>query len=83
MAALLQISDTSRIKIVGVYNGSVTVVTVIEPSSTTTSTVAQVSELASITTILNTAIADGSLASEMSAAGFGSLTNVQVTEHTL
>jgi hypothetical protein len=29
MCALLQINDTSRLKIVGIYNGSVTAVTVI------------------------------------------------------
>lgn len=31
MAALLQINDTSRIKVVGVYAGSVVVQTYIEP----------------------------------------------------
>lgn len=31
MAALLKINDTSRIKVVGVYQGSVEVVTFIEP----------------------------------------------------
>lgn len=31
MCALLNIVDTSRVKVVGVYNGSVTVITAIEP----------------------------------------------------
>lgn len=32
MCALLQINDTSRVKIVGVYNGSVQVVIIITPA---------------------------------------------------
>ena len=31
MAALLQINDTSRIKVVGVFTGSVQIVSIIEP----------------------------------------------------
>lgn len=34
MCALLQVNDTSRLKIVGVYNGSVTVVSYLEAPST-------------------------------------------------
>jgi hypothetical protein len=34
MCALLQINDTSRLKIVGVYNGSVTVISYIEAPQT-------------------------------------------------
>ncbi len=43
MAALLRINDTSRIKVVGIYQGSVEVVTYIEPVPVplTTSTVDQ------------------------------------------
>jgi hypothetical protein len=66
MCALLSINDTSRVKVVGVYAGSVNVITHILPapvpidsSTSTTSNTQQVADLSTLATQLNTAIESG------------------------
>lgn len=80
MCALLSINDTSRIKIVGVYAGSVNIVSFVLPppipldSSTVNMNAAQLAEITSIQATLNNAINDGSFSSNMAAGGLGSVT---------
>lgn len=90
MCALLQINDTSRLKIVGVYNGSVTVISFIEApkiSSTDGSALTQSQQMASIQAtqnLLNQVVADGSLNSALSTGGsLGPLLSVSSTVHLL
>ncbi len=85
MCALLQINDTSRVKVVGIYTGSVNIVTMIDAqpvplsSSTTDVNSAQVLAVAAIQTTLNNAINDGSFSSTMTSGGLGAVTSVTST----
>jgi hypothetical protein len=85
MAALLKINDMSRIKVVGVYQGSVEVVTFIEPepvpltSSTVDQNVAQQAAVTDIQTAVSNAINSGQFATEMQSAGFGNVAQVSAT----
>jgi hypothetical protein len=71
MCALLNINDTSRVKVVGVYAGSVEVTTFIEPAatpltdSTTVNDASQAAAVAAIQSTITAAISDGSLSSVM------------------
>lgn len=85
MAALLQINDTSRIKVVGVYSGSVIVDTFIdEPavpitSSTADNSATRAVSIAALNAQVNAAIASGALATGFATDGFGSLESVSAT----
>jgi len=70
----LGISDKSRVKIVGVYSGSMTVVTHIGPS-----TVAGDPPLTQVSQNVQASIQSGSLASSMSSGGFGSMLGASST----
>jgi hypothetical protein len=90
MCALLQVNDTSRLKIVGVYNGSVTVVSYLEAPSTNAadgSALTQAQQTASIQAtqnLLTQVVADGSLNSALSAGGsLGPLLSVSSTVNLL
>ena len=65
LAALLGISDQSRIKIVGVHTGSTIVETVIEADNNTNSTPLTSSDLSNISAVLANAINDGTYSSLM------------------
>lgn len=71
LAALLKINDTSRIKIVGVYPGSVNVITFIEPepvplsASTTNSNAAQAAAIAQLQSQVNSMISSGTFQQAM------------------
>ena len=65
LAALLGISDQSRIKIVGVHTGSTIVETVIEADNNTNSTPLTSSDLSNISAALASAINDGTYSSLM------------------
>jgi hypothetical protein len=85
MCALLSINDTSRVKVVGVYAGSVSIESMIEPPpvslglSTVDVNAAQVTAVTAIQTVLNNAISDGSFSTTMTSAGLGSVTSVTST----
>jgi LysM repeat protein len=72
LCAILKITDTSRVKVVGVYSGSTIVNTVIEAESTTgnttvsnSSTTSNASSLTEINNLLNSNINSGVFASTM------------------
>ena len=67
IAALLNITDLSRIKIVGVHSGSTVVDTVIEADNFTNSTPNASPDISNISDTLTTSIADGTFASVMQA----------------
>jgi hypothetical protein len=85
MAALLKINDTSRIKVVGVYQGSVEVVTYIEPApvplaaSTVNQNVAQQTAISEIQAVVSAVINNGQFAAQMQAEGFGNVAQVSAT----
>jgi len=85
MCALLKINDTSRVKVVGVYAGSVEVITYIEPEpvaidfSTTLNNTAQVSALTAVQATINDVISNGSFASEMQDEGMGNVLSISAT----
>ena len=72
LCALLNIVDTSRVKVVGVHSGSTVVTTSITPSTTNTS---DPTPAAAATTASNTA-ASGALQAGMSNIGFGNVLRV-------
>lgn len=76
MAALLNITDTSRIKIVGVYSGSVIVNTMIEDEGNAdeyASVGSGASRIKVKRSTLDKLYEDGTLDAEFTSAGFGSL----------
>lgn len=68
LAALLQIQDTSRIKVVGVHQGSTIVTTAVTPSSNPTDPTVQ-----TVGTTATSAINSGSLSSSLSGIGLGNV----------
>jgi hypothetical protein len=66
LCALLNIVDTSTVKVVGVYSGSVTLVAEITPPVSTNSSTPS---LTTTNTVLNAAIASGSFGTAMNGAG--------------
>ena len=92
LCALLNIVDTSRVKVVGVHSGSTNVTTVISPSTSTTSTTTNSNggtttqpepTIPQIQSALNTAIGTGSYSSTMSAALNSTVLNVDSTYYSL
>ena len=75
LCALLQITDTSRVKIVGVFNGSTTITTSITPPTNSSGTGAA-TDLSIINTIINSASSSGTLSSGLSGIGLGSVLGV-------
>lgn len=82
MCALLSINDTSRVKVVGIYTGSVQIVTIIDPemipliNSTAADKVAEYSNVATMQNALDGLIQTGTFKTSMSEAGLGELTDV-------
>jgi hypothetical protein len=72
LCAVLEIKDTSRVKIVGVYSGSTVVVTSIFPSNNSTET-----PLSQVQTKLASSIQSGAFSSAMAADGVGSVLSAQ------
>ena len=71
LCAFLNIVDTSRVKVVGVFSGSTTITTTITPTIDPNSTDPS---LPAISDLLSTHISSGSLATNMSGiSGFGSM----------
>lgn len=72
MCALLSINDTSRVKIVGIYTGSVQVVSIIDPevvplaNSTTTNKIAEYSAVAEMQKKLDNFVETGVFKTSMS-----------------
>lgn len=72
MCALLNINDTSRVKIVGIYTGSVQVVSIIDPevvplaNSTTTNKIAEYSAVAEMQKKLDNFVETGVFKTSMS-----------------
>lgn len=85
MAALLKINDTSRIKVVGVYAGSVIITTEILPtsvsldSSTTADPNAIYNEVVALQAAVNDVINSGTFSTAMTGIGFGPVTQVSST----
>ena len=85
MAALLKINDTSRIKVVGVYAGSVIITTEIVPtsvsldSSTTADPNAIYNEVVALQAAVNDVINSGTFSTAMTGIGFGPVTQVSST----
>jgi len=75
LCALLQITDTSRVKIVGVFNGSTTITTSITPSTTISGTGAA-TDLSTISSNINSATSSGALSSGLSSIGLGNVLGV-------
>jgi hypothetical protein len=73
LCALLQITDTSRVKIVGVFSGSTVVTTSITPSISSSGST---TDLSGISGAINTASASGALTSGLSTIGFGNVLGV-------
>ncbi len=82
MCALLSINDTSRVKIVGVYTGSIQIVSIITPpaiplsQSTQVDPIAQYALVAEMQDKLNELVENGTFKNEMAEAGLGELTDV-------
>jgi hypothetical protein len=74
LSAVLGITDKSRVKIVGVYQGSLTLVTHIFPSK-----VAGAAPLSQVSQTLSNQIASGNLSSTMSSSGMGSMIGASST----
>lgn len=68
LCALLNIVDTSRVKVVGVFNGSTTVTAVVSPSTTTPN-----DNLTAIHAAVAANIANGSFAAALSVIGLGNV----------
>ena len=68
LSAVLGITDKSRVKIVGVVSGSVTILSHIYPS-----TVAGSTPMSQVNQKVQASINDGSLSNQMSTAGFGNM----------
>lgn len=85
MSALLGITDTSRIKIVGIYQGSTRLVvqidepTIPEADSTTVSSTTSATNIKATRASVDAVINDGSFASTMASAGLGSVDEVSVS----
>ena len=75
LCALLQITDTSRVKIVGVFNGSTTITTSITPTTNNSGT-GTATDMSTITNNINTASSSGALASGLSGIGLGNVLGV-------
>jgi hypothetical protein len=71
LCALLNIVDTSRVKVVGVHSGSMTITVGIGSPNTPTD-----SSTATVATTLNTLVNSGSFSSTMSSIGFGNVLGV-------
>ena len=92
MCALLNIVDTSRVKVVGVHSGSVAVTAVFSPSSNTTSTTTNANgatttqpepTVGQIQSALNNAINSGAYSNTMSAALNSTVINTISTYYAL
>lgn len=88
LCALLKITDTSRVKVVGVYNGSVIINTQIEAATVTTpttvsnsSTTSNSADLSTINTALTQSFTDGTFTNSMTTVG--TVTQVQSTANFL
>ena len=84
MCALLGVVDTSRLKIVGIYNGSVTIVAFIDEESTTDAETASQNdnqakalEMEEMQRNLTALYDNGDIDSEFTSAGFGPLTSLE------
>jgi hypothetical protein len=84
MCAVLGIVDTSRLKIVGIYNGSVVIHAYIDESRNTTvenatdnDNAKQKKEMAEIHKKLNAAYLSGQLATELTEEGLGGILGMQ------
>ena len=88
LCALLGITDTSRVKVVGVYSGSTIVEAVIEEpiipeeDSTTSDPVTLAAEMAAIQTSLTALEDSGSLSTGFAASGLTGFTDLSTTLHT-
>ena len=78
LCAVLDIKDTSRVKIVGVYSGSTIVVTSIFPPATSSNSTTE-KPLTQIQTQLTNSIQSGALSSAMAQAGVGSVLSAEAT----
>jgi hypothetical protein len=82
MCALLQINDTSRVKIVGIYTGSVQIIAIINPpaipltQSTLADPIAQYALVEEMQNALNLLVENGTFKDQMADAGLGELTDV-------
>lgn len=81
MCALLKITDTSRVKIVGIYTGSVQLVAIIEPAmidlanSTQADRIAEYDDVTYMQRLMTELIGNGTFRTEMSSVGLGELTD--------
>lgn len=75
LCALLNIVDTSRVKVVGVHSGSFIVTSTITPNNSASAD----ASLPVIASTLTTATSSGSFASAMGSVGLGSVTQVSST----
>lgn len=80
LCALLNIVDTSRVKVVGVISGSTTVIVSISDSSSTSPTEPSV---ALVSSSISTIISSGSYASAMSSIGLGTVLGASSVLYTL
>ncbi len=78
LCALLEIKDTSRVKIVGVYSGSLVVVTNIFPAQNATS-----GSMKDVQDSLSTKISSGAFSSTMAAAGMGEVLSSSSSYYTI
>ncbi len=82
MCALLSINDTSRVKIVGIYTGSIQIISIISPpsipleQSTQADLVAQYALVSVMQEKLNELVENGAFKTQMADAGLGELTDV-------
>ena len=81
LCALLNIVDTSTVKVVGVYSGSTTITSIITPPVTSSNATSP--SISTTASALSTAISDGSLASQFSGTGFGTLIGASSVLHLL
>lgn len=89
LCALLGIADRSRVKVVGVYTGSVVLVATIEEPITTSeedaatnNNTAHSTEMADLQAILTNMVDDGSLASDMDTNGLPGLVGLESSLYT-
>lgn len=81
MCALLKITDASRVKVVGIYTGSVQLVTIIEPpmielaNSTQADKIGEYGDVSYMQRLMTELIGNGTFRTEMSNVGLGELTD--------
>lgn len=88
MCALLGIVDTSRLKVVGIYNGSVVIKAYIDElmnttvsNSTANNNTAQKLDIKEIESKIKTLLSSGNLATEFTSVGLGPLLDLSAVGH--